>query len=110
MVAAVGIRIDAATVGLAPPRGCGQCGYRLYGVRPPCASFWPFHYICRPFGRLSALSVSPFSLHNSRHHHSGAAGCLSTEQAFLTEQQDDTRGTVGPVHPRPAIHAIIISG
>jgi hypothetical protein len=26
MVAAIGIRIDGATVGHAPPRGCGQCG------------------------------------------------------------------------------------
>ena len=108
MAIAVDIRIDAAAVGHALPRGCGECVCRLYGVCPPCAPL-ALCSLCGPSGRLSALSVSTFSLYGSSHDGAGAIGCLSAAQTVLPERQDDTSATVCTIHPWAAIGAVIPS-
>ena len=106
MADAGSIRIDAAAIGIAPPRGCGKCLYRLRGLCPPCAPF-ALCSLCRPSERLSALSVSTFYLYDSSHYGAGATGYHLKMQADIPEQQNSSTATVCTLHTWAAIHGVI---
>ena len=84
MVAVIDVPIDTVAVGVAPSRDGDQRNYRLRGLYPPCAPR-ALCSICRPSGRLPALSVPTFRLYGSSHDYAGATGYLKAEPTLLPE-------------------------